>query len=126
MFNWLLSNDIVGGISPPDDIIEQMNKKGDYSGLWIILGIVFSFVIICISIYLFRNYLDKKRNTNENILQKQRFEEVYSAELKCLICNENSDKRHFCKTCYEKYKNATIEIKITTIKPSLEDEEEHK
>ena len=125
MLSWLLSNDIVGGISPPDDFIEQMNKKGDYSGLWIIAGIFLIAITICVSIYLIRNYLDKKHNYNETI-KTQKIEETNITELKCLICNNDSEGKHFCKSCYEKNKNATIEIKITTIKPSLEDEEEHK
>lgn len=31
----------------------------------------------------------------------------------CLICGENSNGFHFCKSCYSKYKNRSIDIRIT-------------
>lgn len=34
-------------------------------------------------------------------------------ELTCLICGENSSGLHFCKKCYAKYKNRSIDLRIT-------------
>ncbi len=34
-------------------------------------------------------------------------------KISCLICGENSNGLHFCKKCYAKYKNRSIDIRIT-------------
>lgn len=34
-------------------------------------------------------------------------------ELKCLICNKPSNGKHFCPTCYAKYRNRAVDIRIT-------------
>lgn len=34
-------------------------------------------------------------------------------KITCLICGENSNGLHFCKKCYNKYKNRSIDIRIT-------------
>ena len=34
------------------------------------------------------------------------------ANIDCLICGENSNGKHFCSTCYNKYKNKAIDIRI--------------
>ena len=111
-----------GGASAPDNLVKNKNYKETI----LFIGIIVLFVLICISIYFIRNYLDKKRNSIETKLSKQKIDNFNTSELKCLICNEDSNGKHFCKTCFNKYKNATIELKITNIinNPSS-DEEEH-
>lgn len=34
-------------------------------------------------------------------------------ELTCIICNEPSNGKHFCFKCYQKYKNRSVDIRIT-------------
>ena len=36
-----------------------------------------------------------------------------SNELTCIICGENSNGKHFCKKCYAKYKDRSVDIRIT-------------
>ncbi len=33
--------------------------------------------------------------------------------LKCIICNQNSNGMHFCRDCYAKYKDRSVDIRIT-------------
>lgn len=33
--------------------------------------------------------------------------------LTCIICGENSNGKHFCKKCYAKYKDRSVDIRIT-------------
>lgn len=37
-------------------------------------------------------------------------------ELNCIICGENSNNKHFCYSCYKKYKDRAIDIRITNCK----------
>lgn len=39
--------------------------------------------------------------------------ESESSELKCIICGENSNGKHFCYNCYQKYKGRSVDIRIT-------------
>ena len=44
---------------------------------------------------------------------QQPAETKYSRALSCIICGENSNGLHFCKSCYAKYKDRSIDIRIT-------------
>lgn len=70
----------------------------------------------------------KKTNTEINSLLKQiaertqlfesekaksdRLQEIIS-NTKCLICKEPSNGKHYCYSCYSKYKNGSIDVRIT-------------
>lgn len=47
-------------------------------------------------------------NTQQEIKQTDN-----TPKITCLICGENSNGLHFCKKCYAKYKNRSIDIRIT-------------
>lgn len=46
------------------------------------------------------------KNNKENKNKKD-------VELKCIICDEPSNGKHFCLDCYHKYKNRSLDIRIT-------------
>ena len=39
--------------------------------------------------------------------------ESESSELKCIICGENSNGKHFCYNCYKEFKDHSVDIRIT-------------
>lgn len=39
-------------------------------------------------------------------------EGIKTSELTCIICGEPSNGKHFCRSCYAKYKDRTIDIRI--------------
>ena len=41
------------------------------------------------------------------------FENADASELTCLICGEPSNGKHFCRSCYAKYKDRSVDIRIT-------------
>lgn len=43
-------------------------------------------------------------------------EESSSNELTCIVCGEPSNGKHFCLSCWNKYKNKSIDIRITNCK----------
>ena len=43
-------------------------------------------------------------------------ENINSNELTCIICGEPSNGKHFCKACYAKYKDRSVDIRITHCK----------
>ncbi len=45
-------------------------------------------------------------NPTENIITQK-------SDLKCIICGEPSNGKHFCLNCYKKYKDKSIDIRIT-------------
>lgn len=36
-----------------------------------------------------------------------------NSELTCIICGEPSNGKHFCRSCYSKYRNRSVDIRIT-------------
>ena len=40
-------------------------------------------------------------------------ENVSNSELTCIICGEPSNGKHFCRSCYAKYKDRSVDIRIT-------------
>lgn len=40
-------------------------------------------------------------------------ENVNNSELTCIICGEPSNGKHFCRSCYAKYKDRSVDIRIT-------------
>lgn len=40
-------------------------------------------------------------------------EEYSNGELTCIICGEPSNGKHFCLNCYHRYKNRSVDIRIT-------------
>ncbi|MDE7300695.1 MAG: hypothetical protein K2N47_00850 [Clostridia bacterium] len=36
-----------------------------------------------------------------------------NVDLKCIICNQNSNGMHFCRECYAKYRDRSVDIRIT-------------
>lgn len=42
--------------------------------------------------------------------------ETLETELTCIICGEPSNGKHFCLSCYHKYKERSIDIRITNCK----------
>lgn len=42
--------------------------------------------------------------------------ETSASELTCIVCGENSSGKHFCISCYHKYKDKSIDLRITNCK----------
>lgn len=40
-------------------------------------------------------------------------ENANTSELTCIICGEPSNGKHFCRSCYAKYKDRSVDIRIT-------------
>lgn len=40
-------------------------------------------------------------------------ENTNTSELTCIICGEPSNGKHFCRSCYAKYKDRSVDIRIT-------------
>ena len=40
-------------------------------------------------------------------------ENTSTSELTCIICGEPSNNKHFCRSCYAKYKDRSVDIRIT-------------
>lgn len=36
-----------------------------------------------------------------------------TSDLKCIICGADSNGKHFCRSCYSKYKDRSVDIRIT-------------
>lgn len=53
-----------------------------------------------------------RRNNSENISDKKDIN-YRSNDLKCIICGQVSNGLHFCHNCYTKYKDRSIDIRIT-------------
>lgn len=47
--------------------------------------------------------------------QKSISDKTVLSELTCLLCGELSNGKHFCRTCYVKYKDRSVDIRITTL-----------
>lgn len=45
--------------------------------------------------------------------------EIVSSDLTCIICSENSNGKHFCLKCYNKYKDRSIDIRIINCKDAI-------
>ncbi len=66
---------------------------------------------------------DKWRKTDEvcpscgnkpiRIVENTTQQESNVDPITCLICGENSNGKHFCRSCYFKYKDRSIDIRIT-------------
>ena len=64
----------------------------------------------CSSWYLSENGCPNcklKKDTSHDI------QEATSTELTCIICGEDSNGYHFCRSCYAKYKDRAVDIRIT-------------
>lgn len=48
--------------------------------------------------------------------QKSISDKTVLSELTCLLCGELSNGKHFCRTCYVKYKDRSVDIRITNCK----------
>ncbi|MCI9407656.1 MAG: hypothetical protein HFK06_04800 [Clostridia bacterium] len=63
--------------------------------------------------------LDEADNTYRlvNFVNKQnekiKKENLSGIDLKCIICNQNSNGMHFCRDCYSKYRDRAVDIRIT-------------
>ena len=42
--------------------------------------------------------------------------ETTSSDITCIICGEHANGKHFCLACYNKYKERSIDIRITNCK----------
>ena len=49
-------------------------------------------------------------------LVKEPPKEESNSELTCIICGESSNGKHFCFSCYNKYKDRSVDIRITNCK----------
>lgn len=58
------------------------------------------------------NILNQKLEEN-NIIVKEPPKAENAAELTCITCGENSNGKHFCLRCYNKYKDRSIDIRIS-------------
>ena len=52
-----------------------------------------------------------KKPQGKTITQKE--EKPFSEELTCIICGKPSNGKHFCLECYKKYKNRSVDLRIT-------------
>lgn len=43
----------------------------------------------------------------------KKVEEAPTSDLTCIVCGENSNGKHFCFKCYNKYKDRSIDIRIS-------------
>lgn len=50
---------------------------------------------------------------NEKKEKFTKIEDETSTDLRCLICGNSSNGKHFCIDCYKKYKDKSIDIRIT-------------
>ncbi len=56
--------------------------------------------------YRFVNFDNKLKNFVQN-------ETDCEVELNCIICGQNTKGFHFCRDCYSKYKNRSVDIRVT-------------
>ena len=56
---------------------------------------------------------DCKKNVSAFVPPEVEEEAENDSDLTCIICGEPSDGKHFCKTCYFKYKDRSVDIRIT-------------
>ena len=64
------------------------------------------------------DHLIKNSPKANNEIQKDEDDFSFSKEtsksnLTCIICGENSNGKHFCRNCYNKYKERSVDIRIT-------------
>lgn len=59
------------------------------------------------------------KRTNQNVSTETEQQEGKAPELTCIICGEPSNGRHFCRTCYAKYKDHSVDIRITHCKETV-------
>ena len=52
--------------------------------------------------------------------EPEEIEEIEEQELKCIICGEPSNGKHFCFECWKKYKDRSIDIRIKNCRPKAE------
>ena len=60
----------------------------------------------------FKNQLNDFFNKNEEDQETK----AKTTELNCLLCGENSNVKHFCLKCYNKYKDRAIDVRIINCK----------
>lgn len=53
---------------------------------------------------------EKKKEKNDELINND------SSELTCIICGEPSNGKHFCRACYNKYKNKVVYLQIKQCK----------
>ena len=134
MFRWLLNvhnvpvvDNISGNTNgnsgipqPVNTTVTTIEYNNDNIGIFFIV-IVAIISAVLLFWYLWRvNKEDKikKSQTDEKNTQEYEIpsdEGSISTEqdsFSCIICNEKTDAKHFCKNCYEKYKNSSLIVKI--------------
>ena len=58
-------------------------------------------------------FIDSSTNKILNADVADKYALKKANELTCIVCNQPSNGRHFCLSCYHKYKDQAIDIKIT-------------
>ena len=134
MFRWLLNvhnvpvvDNTTTGSSSSTDLPQPVGKNVmtiEYNNNNI--GIFFIVIVVIISAVLLFWYLwrvnkeDKTKNSQTDEKNTQEYEipsdegsiSTEQDSFSCIICNEKTDAKHFCKNCYEKYKNSSLIVKI--------------
>ncbi len=57
------------------------------------------------------NCKEQKNESKKHETEKET--ETKQEEITCIICGQPSNNKHFCKSCYFKYKDRSVDIRIT-------------
>ena len=92
----------------------------DYTLLYWFIVFIGALILITVIYKLYEVTKENKQNKSKNETQKGSQLEEFSKDeqnsLSCLICDKNSNGEHFCKECFEKYKNSSLIVKINGCK----------
>ena len=56
---------------------------------------------------------DCKKLKNKTVTIEEQTDRKISSDITCIICGEPSNGKHFCRSCYAKYKDRSVDLRIT-------------
>ncbi len=91
-----------------------------FLNITIVIIIISLIILIIYKIHSIKNdyenyisQLEEKNASNQEEIDKLQFK---IQNTKCILCNELSNGKHFCYSCYSKYKNRTFDLRIKNLK----------